>query len=139
MTSRQPHNRSRPFWVAVSLACAFAVVLGLASTPASAKSMARTKLVVTSTSPAQPVAGQTFTMKFELKTGTVSQHIGEIGCYATAGGKLAPLLTQRTDGTTGTCTWSVPSAARGKTFDGILAAKRDNGEWWYRGFDLPIS
>lgn len=139
MKSRQPHIRTRPFWVAVSLACAFAVVLGLASAPASARSLARTKIVVTSTSPAQPVAGQTFTMKFELRKLGVPIHMAKAACYATAGGKLAQLLYQGTDGTVGTCSWAVPSGASGKTFDGILAAQKDNGVWFYRGFDLPIS
>jgi hypothetical protein len=101
--------------------------------------LARTKIVITSTSPAQPTAGQTYTMKFELRKLGVPLRMGAVGCYATAGGKLAPLLYQGTDGTVGTCSWSVPSGASGKTFDGILAAQRDTGTWYYRGFDLPIS
>jgi hypothetical protein len=139
MKSRQPHIRSRPFWAAISLACAFVVVLGFASTPASARSSARIKIVVTSTSPAQPVAGQTFTMKFELSKLGVPLHMAGVACYATAGGKFVPPLTQRTDGTVGTCSWAVPSAASGRMFDGILAVQKDDGAWWYRGFDLPIS
>jgi hypothetical protein len=120
------------------IVAAFALVFGLSSTPASARSMAKAKVVVTSTSPAQPVAGQTFTMKFELRRLGVALHMVEAACYATAGGRLAPLLYQGTDGTVGTCKWAVPSGASGKTFDGILAAKKDNGVWFYRGFDLPI-
>ena len=96
-------------------------------------------MVVTSTSPAQPVAGQTFTMKFELRKLGVAIHMAGVGCYATAGGKLAPLLSQRTDGTVGTCSWAVPSGASGKTFDGILAAEKDGGVWFYTGFDLPVT
>jgi hypothetical protein len=117
---------------------AFALVLGFSSSPAAAKSMARTKLVVTSTSPAQPVAGQTFTMKFELRRLGATLPMRDVACYATAGGKYVPPLTQRTDGTVGTCSWAIPSSASGKTFDGILAAQKDDGVWWYRGFDLPI-
>jgi hypothetical protein len=121
------------------IVAAFALVLGFSSSPASAKSMARTKIVVTSTSPAQPVAGQTFTMKFELRKLGVPLHMADVACYATAGGKFVPPLIQRTDGTVGTCSWAVPSGTSGRTFDGILAAQKDSGQWWYRGFDLPIS
>ena len=96
-------------------------------------------MVVTSTSPGQVVAGQTFTMKFELRKLGVAIHMKGVACYATAGGKAAPLVAQKTDGTVGTCTWTVPAGASGKTFDGILAAQKDNGAWWYYGFDLPIS
>ena len=139
MKSRLLHTRVRPFRVAACLGCAFALVLGLSSTPASAKSLSGTKMVLTSTSPAQPVAGQTFTMKFELRKFGVAIHMPKAACYATVGGKLAQLLSQKTDGTVGTCSWAVPSGASGKTFDGILAAQKDNGAWWYYGFDLPIS
>jgi hypothetical protein len=132
------HTRVRPFRVAACLGCAFALVLGLSSTSASAKSLGGTKMVVTSTSPAQPVAGQTFTMKFELRKLGVPLHLVQAACYATAGGKLAPLVYQGTVGTEGTCTWNVPSAAKGKTFDGILAVQKDSGAWWYYGFDLAI-
>jgi hypothetical protein len=121
------------------IVAAFALVLGLASSPASAKSMARTKIVVTSTSPAQPVAGQTFTMRFELRRAGLPLHMADVSCYGTAGGRYVAPLVQRTDGTTGTCSWAIPSGASGKTFDGILAARKDDGQWWYRGFDLPIS
>ena len=139
MNSRLPHPRTRSFWAAASLACALALVLGFSSAPASARSLAKTRVFVTSQSPAQPVAGQTFTMKFELNKLGVTLHMAEAACYATAGGKLAPLMYQGTDGNVGTCKWTVPSGASGKTFDGILAAKKDNGVWVYRGFDLPIS
>jgi hypothetical protein len=101
-------------------------------------SLGRTKIVVTSTSPAQPVAGQTFTMKFELRRLDVPIHMAGAACYATAGGRLAPLLYQGTDGTVGTCKWAVPSGSSGKTFDGIVAVKKDTGVWFYLGFDLPI-
>jgi hypothetical protein len=139
MTSRQPHTRSRPFWVAVSLVCAFAVVLGLASAPASARSTARIKLVVTSTSPAQPTAGQAFTMKFELTRLGLPLHMAGVGCYARTGTANAPLLYQGTDGTVGTCKWAVASGSSGKPFSGILAAKTDSGVWYYRGFDLTVN
>jgi hypothetical protein len=113
-------------------------VLGFSSTPASARSLGNTKVIVTDTSPAQPVAGQTFTMKFELSKLGTRLHMADAACYATAGGKLAALMYQGTDGNVGTCKWAVPSGASGKTFDGILAAKKDGGVWVYRGFDLPI-
>jgi hypothetical protein len=132
-------SKGRIAFAAGVLVAAFALVFGFSSTPASARSLAKTKVIVTSTSPAQPVAGQTFTMNFQLRRLGVTLHMVEAACYATAGGRLAPLLYQGTDGTTGTCKWSVPSGASGKTFDGILAAKKDNGVWVYRGFDLPIS
>lgn len=139
MKSRLPHTRVRPFWAAACLVLAFGLLLGLSSSPASARSMGRTKMIITGTSPAQPAGGQTFTMKFQLTVAGSPIHMANAACYATAGGKLAPLLRQGTDGTTGTCTWSVPSGASGKTFDGILAAQKDNGTWFYYGFDLPIS
>jgi hypothetical protein len=129
----------RPFRVAACLGFAFALVLGLSSTPASARSLSGTKMVITSKSPAQPVAGQTFTMKFELRRLGVPIHMAGVACYARAGDKLAPLVAQKTDGTVGTCTWTVPTGTSGKTFDGILASQKDNGVWWYYGFDLPIS
>ena len=139
MKSRLPHTRVRPFWAAACLALAFALVLGLSSSPASARSMSRVKMTITSTSPANPIAGQAFTMKFELTKAGLPIHMANAACYATAGGKAAPLARQGTDGTFGTCSWTVPSTAKGKTFDGILAAQKDDGTWFYYGFDLPIS
>jgi hypothetical protein len=117
----------------------FAVVFGFSSSPASAGSLARTKLVITSRTPASPTAGQTYTMTFQLQKAGLPLGLVGVGCYATAGGRLAPLLYQGTDGTTGTCSWSVPSTAIGKTLDGIIAVQRDTGTWFYRGFDLSIS
>lgn len=140
MTSRLPHTRVRPFWAAACLALAFGLLLGLSSSPASARSMgARTKMIITASTPAKPAGGQTFTLKFQLTKSGSPIHMAKAACYATAGGRAAPLLHQGTDGTTGTCTWSVPSGASGKTFDGILAAQNDNGTWYYYGFDLAIS
>lgn len=139
MNSRQPHIRSRSLWIAACLACAVGLVLALSSAPASARTLARTKLLITRTSPAQPTAGQTYTMWFQLKRGDITYRQKSIGCYATADGKVAPLLDQGTDGTTGHCKWAIPRGTSGKTFDGIIAVQQqDTGTWWYRGFDLPI-
>jgi hypothetical protein len=116
-----------------------AVVFGLSSSPASARSLARTKVVITSTTTAQPVAGQTYTMTFQLQKAGLPLAQASVGCYATAGGRVAQLLYQGTDGTTGRCSWTIPSGAAGRTFDGIIAVQRDTGAWFYRGFDLSIS
>jgi hypothetical protein len=139
MTSRLPHIRVRPFWVAACLVCAFAVVLGFSSAPASARTLGGVKFVVTSTSPAQPTAGKTYTMTFKLMKYGSPVHMAAAACYARAGAKNALLLDQGTDGTTGHCTWAVPSGASGLTFDGIAAAQKASGAWVYYGFDLPIS
>jgi hypothetical protein len=54
-------------------------------------------------------------------------------------GARATVLKQSFDGTTATCSWSIPSSSAGKTLDGIAAAKASNGVWYYAGFDLPIN
>ena len=139
MNSRQPHTRVRPFWVAACLACACALVLGLSSAPASATSTSRgTKLIVTDTQPNQPTAGKNYTMYFQLQKGGVPLSLVDGGCYATAGGRVAPIVDQKFSGSTGHCTWSIPAAAKGKTLDGLIAAKANGTAWWYRGFDLVI-
>jgi hypothetical protein len=140
MNSRQPHIRTRPLWVAVSLFCVFAVVLGFASAPASARTMARTKLIITSSTPAQPVAGKTYTITFQVsKLGTAYPLMG-VGCYAQAGGRAVPVLAQAFSGTVGRCSFSIPAGAAGKTLDGIIAAQQaSTGTWYYRGIAQPIS
>jgi hypothetical protein len=139
MNSRQPHTRVRPFRVAACLACAFVVVLGLSSAPASATSQSRgTKLIVTDTQPSQPTAGQNYTMYFQLQKGGVPLTLVDGGCYALAGGRVAAIVDQKFSGSTGHCTWSIPAAAKGKTFDGFITVKADGVPQWFRGFDLAI-
>jgi hypothetical protein len=116
-----------------------ALVLGLFSAPASARTMARTKIVITSTSPAQPVGGQNYTMRFEIRKAGVTVPMKALDCYAQSGGRVVPLVNKGTNGMQGFCTWAVPSGASGKTLDGIIAAQRDTGTWYYRGFDLAVS
>jgi hypothetical protein len=53
-------------------------------------------------------------------------------------GRRVPASRQSTNGTTGVCSWSLPSGTSGKTFDGVIAAHATTGTWYYAGFDLPI-
>jgi hypothetical protein len=121
---------------------AFALVLGFSSTSAPAGVMAATKLVITSTSPSHPIAGQDFRINFQLQKGGMPLQIKDVGCHAQIGdGKGVPVKDQGiTNGTDGHCTWHVPSSASGKTLDGFVAAVRQsNGVTFFHGFDLPIS
>ena len=121
----------------VMTACA--LVLGFSSATASARGLAGTQIVLVGTSPAQVTAGQTFTITFGLARVVVPRHMTAVACYALAGGKLAQVVDQGTDGSVGHCTWAIPRRVRGKTLDGIVSAQADSGTWYNAGFDVPIS
>jgi hypothetical protein len=132
-------SKGRVALVAGVIAAVCALLLGLSGVPASASASARgTKVVIVDMSPSQPTAGQSFTMKFQLVKNGVGQHIADFGCYAQAGGRVVPLVDVGVRRTVGHCTWSIPTGAKGMTFDGLAAITADNGVTWYRGFDLPI-
>lgn len=132
--------KARAAFVAVIVA-ALALVAGFSSAPVSAATLAKTRIVITSMAPAQPVAGAPFTMTFQLHRRGTPIAISDIDCFGTIGGKkFVPTTEQGHDGTTGRCTWLIPSDASGKTFDGVLSARRaSNGVWYFHGFDLPIT
>jgi hypothetical protein len=133
-------SKGRVALAAGLIVAALALVLGFSSTSAPAALLAKTKLVITGTSPAQPTAGEDFTINFQLRKGGAPIHIADIGCHAQIGnGPTLPVVDQGTDGTDAHCTWHVPSSARGKTFDGFVAATGDDGVTYFHGFDLPIS
>ena len=138
MKSRQLHHRVRPVWAAVILVAASALVLGFSSGPAAARTQSRTQSVITSLSPAQPTAGQNFTGKFELRTAGVAIQMSNVTCMAQINGRRVSLVSQGTNGTVGHCTWAIPTTAKGKTLDGVLALQGPNGTWYYAGFDLAI-
>jgi hypothetical protein len=138
MNSRQLHHRARPIWAAVILACASALVFGFSSAPASARTQGKAQIVILNMKPAQPKAGQNFSGTFKLMKGDVVINMTKVACMAQIGGRPANLITQETDGIVGRCAWSIPSSAKGKTFDGILAVQGVDGIWYYAGFDLPI-
>jgi hypothetical protein len=131
-------SKGRVALVAGVIVAALAIVFGFSSSPASARSSGSARVVLTSTSPSQPTAGQKFTMYFQLRKAGGVLHMADAACYGSVAGRAAPLLEQTTDGTTAHCTWAVPSTASGKTWDGILAGQRDSGNWLYLGYDLPI-
>ena len=138
MNSRQLHHRVRPIWVAVILVCASALVFGFSSGPAAARTQGKAQIVITSMSPAQPTAGANFTGTFELRKAGVAIHMSHVTCMAQIAGRRASLVSQGTDGTVGHCTWAIPSTAKGKTLDGVVALQGPTGAWFYAGFDLPI-
>jgi hypothetical protein len=138
MNSRQLHLRVRPVWAAVILACASALVLGFSSGPASARTQSRTQIAVVGTSPAQPTAGANFTGKFKLMKDGTALHITTVSCMAQINGRRAQVVAQGTDGTVGRCGLAIPSDARGKYLDGVVAVQGPGGIWYYLGFDLPI-
>jgi hypothetical protein len=131
-------NKARVAFVAGVVLTAFALVLGFSSATASAKGLGLTEIVLVGTSPAQVTAGQTFTATFALARAGVPRHMTGVTCFALAGGRLAQLLDKGTDGSVGHCTWAIPRRARGKTFDGLVAAQADGGTWFSAGFDVPI-
>jgi len=131
-------KRRAAFAVGVIVA-ACALVLGFSSATASARGLAGPQIVLVGTSSAQVTAGQTFTITFALAGATRPLHITGVACYALAGGRLAQVVGQGTDGSVGHCTWAIPRRAKGKTFDGIVSAQADSGTWFNAGFDVPIS
>jgi hypothetical protein len=139
MKSRQPHLRLRPNWAAVCLGCLLAVVLIVTSAPALAGD-GKMKIVILSASPREPKAGQPFKVTFQIKRGSnPPMPLTDVKCLAQIGGRAAKVLEEGTDGTTGRCSWDIPSGAKGKSLGGIIAALRgDTGVWYYAGFDLPI-
>jgi len=138
MNSRLFHLRSRSFWIAACLVCASALVFGFSSGPASARTLGKAQIVILRLSPAQPTAGKNFSGTFKLMKAGVTLQMTKVACMAQIAGRPAQLIAQETDGTVGRCAWSIPSSAKGKTFDGILAVQGADGIWYYAGFDLPI-
>jgi hypothetical protein len=78
-------------------------------------------------------------VKFELRRLGVALAMKEVACMAMAGGRLVPLLEQTTNGTSGRCSWAVPSTARGKTLSGLVAVVPVTGPTYFLGYDLPVS
>ena len=115
------------------------LVLGFSSATASARGLAGTEIVLVGTSPAQITAGQTFTVTFALARAEVPRHMTDVSCYALAGGKLAQVVDQGTDGSVGHCTWVIPRRTRGKLLEGVISAQADSGTWYMAGFGAPIS
>jgi invasion protein IalB len=139
MKTNRRHTRLRPLWVALCLGVLLAIVAASTSAPAAA---ARGNIVVVSASPRHPTAGQAWTVKVQVQRpdGTPAP-LSQVQCNAAIGGRPVPVLIQRisADGTTATCSWSVPSGTTGRTIDGVIAMKRaDTGRWYYLGFDEPI-
>jgi hypothetical protein len=138
MNSRQPHLRVRPLWAAGFLGCALALVLGFSSAPASARSLGQPQIVLVSTSPAEPTAGQTFTAKFKLMKAGVPQRIIAVNCFAGIAGRPVTVLYQGTDGTIGRCSWAIPAGTSGRRLGGMVAAQHESGVRYYASFDVPI-
>ncbi len=141
MTTSPHHLRfRRPLWAVVCLAAVASVALGVSVASATtSRTASRQKVVVLSTSPAAPTAGQSFTQTFSLMKRGVPQHMQSVACFAMSGRQVIPLTEQVDDGTVGHCTWALPATPKGTTFDGIIAVKDDSGVENYYGFDLPIS
>lgn len=78
-------------------------------------------------------------MTFALQKAGLSLQMASFDCFAMANNRVVSVLEKAGDGTVAHCSWAVPAGVTGKTLDGILAVKRTNEVWYYRGFDLPIS
>jgi hypothetical protein len=117
------------------------LALGLSSASAtiSQQSGTRKKLVVLSTSPAQPISGKSYTMTFALQSAGLNLPMATFDCFAMGNNRLVPIIEKAGNGTVAHCTWAVPAGLTGKTLDGMLAVKAATQVWYYRGFDLPIS
>src|SRR5712691_4869257 len=113
-------NKGRAALAAGVIVAAFALVLGFSSAPASARSTGTAHIVVLSTSPARPTAGQKFTAKFQLMKAGVPLPISSVGCFAAIDGRSVTVLHQDTDGITGRCSWAIPSGTSGRMLDGVI-------------------
>jgi hypothetical protein len=140
MNSRQSHLSVRPLWAAAALVCVVALALGFSSSPASARTEGgAARIVASNVAPAQPTAGQAWTVTFQVKNRAgEAKALDSLACMAQIAGKRVPAQTQSTDGHTGVCSWAVPSGSSGKMFDGVIAAHSASGTWYYAGFDLAI-
>jgi|SRR5438105_11228941 len=112
-------------------------VLGVTASPSLAR--APSGITMISMTPAQVTGGKSFTINFELMRAGVARPVTSVHCYALAGGRLAQLLDQGTDGIVGHCTWAIGRRTSGKTFDGIISGLSKSGTWNNLGLDLPIS
>src|SRR6266540_3147189 len=71
------------------IVAAFALTVSFSSAPATAASLSsKAKIVVMSTSPAKPTAGQTYTMRFEIMKDGAAFPMKSVACYGTVGGRL---------------------------------------------------
>jgi hypothetical protein len=130
---------SRPLWVALSLAVALSLVVGVWSAgTADAAQLRKPRVTVLSTSPATPVAGQTFTMTFAVMKLGQQYPYAKFGCLGMTGGRPIPPLEQAGDGTVAHCSWVIPTTAAGKMLSGIVSVTLANGVRYYLGFDYPI-
>jgi hypothetical protein len=133
-------SNRRVAFAAAMIVAAVALVFGFSSTSASGSVTSKPRNVIVGKSPSQPVAGEPFTMRFQLWQNRVPIHIADAGCLAQIGsGHALAVIDHGNNGTEAFCTWNVPANASGKTFDGILAATADSGTTYFHGFDLPIS
>jgi len=94
--------------------------------------------LVTSTSPAAPVAGEAFSITFSLVKAGVALPITGPDCLGMTNGRPIPLASKTSNGFTATCTWNLPSKT-GPTFDGMLVVFNGNGTEFFYGYDYPIS
>ncbi len=73
--------------------------------------------------PTTPIAGRTFTLRLvaaRSDTGAVVQN-GRVTCVGRIGNARLRAQVQRVQGGAATCTWTIPIAAKGKTFRGSVA------------------
>jgi hypothetical protein len=134
-------SRKRGAFVATVIVAAVALVLGFSSTSAPGSVSAKPRVVVVGRSPSRPVAGEPFTLRWQLQLRHVPMHIADAGCQAQIGrkGHRLPVVDRGNDGIEAFCTWNVPADASGKTFDGLISATADSGVRYILGFDVPVS
>jgi hypothetical protein len=122
--------------IILTLAAAVSLAVGVGSASASGGRHGG-RHVILSFSPASPVAGEQFSISFSLIKDGVKLRIANPGCLGMTKGRPIPLASISNDGTTGTCTWNIPTKA-GPTFDGELAFFDEQGGEWFAGYDRLI-
>jgi hypothetical protein len=135
-----PARVSRFTWLALCLAFVASLLLGASTAPtAEAAQLRKPRVTVLSTSPATPVAGQTFTMTFAVMKLGVYYPYSKIACLGMVAGRPLPPLEQAGDGTIAHCSWNIPTTAAGKLLYGMVVVTLPNGVKYFLGYEYAIS
>lgn len=141
MNNNKPQSRVRvfrPLLAVVCLAVGLSLLFGALSPSTASARLPRTNVKITSTSPAIPVAGQSYTITFALKRGLETLPADSFDCFAMSNYRPVPLTSKTFNSTSASCTWAIPAGSAGRLIDGLLVAKVGTVTY-FRGWQATIS